>query len=114
MLRLARWTAKPRVQAWFNAVCTIIWLMMLPITLSFPFFRTSILWLAFISAWALFATHLGAWIAALVNVRAESLQGHAVAAADNHQDIHVKLDHIIQHSPKMPPLPNEDSRTADQ
>lgn len=73
MRRLGLWVAKPNVQAWFNGVMTALWLMMLPITLMFPLFRTSILWLAFISAWALFATHLGAWIAALVNVKAERI-----------------------------------------
>lgn len=65
--------AKPTVQTWFNGIATALWLVMMPVTLMCAFFRTSILWLAFISAWALFATHLGAWIAALVNVKAERI-----------------------------------------
>ena len=73
MKKLAHWLAKPKIQSAFNGWMTILWLIMLPVTLIFPIFRSSILWVAFISAWALFATHLGAWIAALVNVKAERI-----------------------------------------
>lgn len=69
----ALWLAKPKVQTWFNGALTVLWLVMMPVTLVIPVFRTSVLWIAFISAWALFATHLGAWIAALVNVKAERI-----------------------------------------
>lgn len=105
MIHLGQWTAKPKVQTYFNGTLTVVWLGMLPITLAFPFFRTSILWIAFISAWALFATHLGAWIAALVNVRAEKLEGHVDRAAGHRVDLHEKLDHIIEYSPDIPPMP---------
>ena len=71
--KLALWLAKPGVQAKFNGWMTIIWLVMLPITLMFTKSFSTVLWVAFISAWALFATHLGAWIAALVNVKAERI-----------------------------------------
>jgi hypothetical protein len=72
-MRFALWVASPRVQTWFNGAFTVVWLVMMPVTLLIPTFRTSVLWIAFISAWALFATHLGAWIAALVNVKAERI-----------------------------------------
>jgi hypothetical protein len=72
-MRALLWLANPRVQTWFNAILTVVWLVMLPITLIFigPF--STVLWVSFISSWALFATHLGAWIAALVNVKAERI-----------------------------------------
>lgn len=60
----------------------------LPITLLFigPF--STVLWVSFISSWALFATHLGAWIAALVNVRAERIED----TSEDHATI--VLDHL--------------------
>lgn len=72
-MKIAAWLANPRVQTWFNGALTLVWLVMMPITLAFvgPFSR--VLWVSFISSWALFATHLGAWIAALVNVKAERI-----------------------------------------
>jgi hypothetical protein len=88
MGRFATWIAAPRVQMRVNAIATVVWFVMMPVTLAIPIFRTSILWLAFISAWALFATHLGAWVAALAYVRAES--------ADR------KADHVIIHSEDIP------------
>lgn len=95
-MRFIQWLAAPRVQTWFNGAFTVIWLVMMPITLAFigPF--STVLWVSFISAWALFATHLGAWIAALVNVRAERIE---------QQKLHDKLDHIIEHHPDIPPMP---------
>lgn len=71
--RAILWVSNPTVQTWFNGGFTLVWLCMLPITLYFigPF--STVLWVSFISAWALFATHLGAWIAALVNVKAERI-----------------------------------------
>ena len=97
-MRAILWLAKPAVQTWFNGAMTVIWLVMMPITLAFigPF--STVLWVSFISAWALFATHLGAWIAALVNVKAERIERGKVNA---------KLDHIIRHHPSIPPLPDE-------
>lgn len=107
------WLAKPGVQTWFNGIMTVIWLVMLPITLLFigPF--STVLWVSFISAWALFATHLGAWIAALVNVKAariddrteESLRFERIEAADEKRDsilaallaAQVKHDAILAH-----------------
>lgn len=80
-MRVVQWLAKPRVQTWFNGAFTVVWLVMMPVTLMIPVFRTSVLWIAFISAWALFATHLGAWIAALVNVKAERIDDRSAEAA---------------------------------
>ena len=78
-MRALLWLAKPRVQTWFNGALTLVWLVMLPVTLVFigPF--STVLWVSFISAWALFATHLGAWIAALVNVKAERITNRTEA-----------------------------------
>ena len=97
MRRVVAFVASPRAQTWFNGGFTLIWLVMMPITLAFigPF--STVLWVSFISAWALFATHLGAWIAALVNVKADRL---------DRAQVHTKLDHIIQHHPDIPPMEN--------
>jgi len=92
--RWVLWLAKPKVQTQFNGAMTVIWLVMMPITLLFigPF--STVLWVSFISAWALFATHLGAWIAALVNVKAERIDDRTedalhfdrIEAADTKRD----------------------------
>lgn len=49
-----------------------VWTIFLALTPFIPSLR-SFLWLTELSVWALFATHLGAWIAALVNVKAERI-----------------------------------------
>ena len=73
--RAIYWSSKPRVQVWFNGVFTLVWALMLPVTYIYAHsFISTVLWVSFISCWALFATHLGAWIAAMVNVRAEEIQ----------------------------------------
>ena len=65
--------ANPRGQVWFNGLLMAVWLAMIPVTLLVPWFQKNILYVALLSVWALFATHLGAWIAALVNVKAERI-----------------------------------------
>jgi hypothetical protein len=93
----------PRVQVWFNGFWTVFWLIMMCLTPVFAHtLYAAVVWVSFISAWALFATHLGAWIAALVNVRAEDLQGHAETVNERHDEMHAKLDHIIRHSEDIP------------
>jgi hypothetical protein len=67
----------------------LAWCVFLPITMLVPSLRDSVLWVAELSIWALVATHLGAWIAALVNVRAEDIQ-HV-------QESGVTLDHLNEH-----------------
>jgi len=97
-MKAVLWLANPKVQTWFNGAFTVVWLLMLPITFVIPVFRTSVLWVAFISAWALFATHLGAWIAALVNVKAQRIddrteEGHHFARIEAAEDrIMARLD----------------------
>lgn len=102
MLRIARALANPRFQVWFNGLLMAVWTAVLFATPFAPTLQHSLLWLTEISLWALVATHLGAWIAALVNVRAEALQGHAAGAVDRHDEVQRRLDHIIKHSPKIP------------
>ena len=65
--------ANPRGQVIFNGVLCVVWLSMIPVTLLVPWFQKNILYVALLSVWALFATHLGAWIAALVNVKASRI-----------------------------------------
>ena len=77
MRRVISWfleLANPRVQVWFNGLMTLLWLIMMCLTPVFAHnLYAAVVWVSFISAWALFATHLGAWIAALVNVKAERI-----------------------------------------
>ena len=72
-LHALEWVAEPRVQVWFNGAMTLVWLVMMCCTPLFESLYAQVIWVSFISAWALFATHLGAWIAALVNVKAERI-----------------------------------------
>ena len=74
MTRLAAWLAAPRTQVRLNGVMIVIWFVSMPVAIAVPTLRTSILFVALVSLWANMATHLGAWIAALVNVRAENLE----------------------------------------
>jgi hypothetical protein len=86
MMRFAAFLAAPRVQVWFNGALTVLWLIALIPTFLISTLRTSILYVALISVWALFATHLGAWIAALVNVKAERI--------DDRSAEHATLGHL--------------------
>ena len=76
-MKLGIWLANPKVQTFFNGAFTLVWLAMMPVTLIFVHQFSTVLWVSFVSAWALFATHLGAWIAALVNVKAERIDNRA-------------------------------------
>lgn len=100
-MRILLWLANPKVQTWFNGAMTLAWLAMLPITFLIPVFRTSVLWIAFISAWALFATHLGAWIAALVNVKAERIDDRTEQGA-HFARIEEAEDRILTAIEKLP------------
>jgi len=86
VMRFAKWFASARVQVWFNGVLMVIWLIAMIPTLVVPVLRTSILYIAEVSIWSLFATHLGAWIAALVNQHAERI--------DDRTAEHATLAHI--------------------
>lgn len=89
VLRGAQWFARPRVQVWFNGSLMVAWCVFLPLTMVLPSLRNSVLWVAELSIWALVATHLGAWIAALVNMRAQDIQQTQMGA--------VTLDHLNEH-----------------
>lgn len=67
------WLANARVQVWFNGFWMAFWFVMMCLTPLFTTLYSEVLWVSFISTWSLFATHLGAWIAALVNVKAERI-----------------------------------------
>ncbi len=74
-MRFARWFAAPKTQVWANGALMFVWFVSMPIAVIIPALRTSILFVALVSLWANLATHLGAWIAALVKVRAQDIQG---------------------------------------
>ena len=95
-VRALIWVAKPKVQTWFNGFWTVFWLVMMCLTPIFVHTLFSAIWfVAFISAWALFATHLGAWIAALVNVKAERITNRTEQGA-HFARIEEAEDKIIQ------------------
>lgn len=73
-LKVLTWVAAPKTQVKFNGLMSVLWLIMVPLTVALASLRTAIFWVAFMSVWANFATHLGGWIAALVNTRAEDIQ----------------------------------------
>lgn len=81
-------TSNPRVQVWFNGTAMVFWFVMMVPVLLVAYFSHSILWIAFISTWSLFATHLGGWISALVNVKAERI--------DDRQEEVAKLSHLCE------------------
>jgi hypothetical protein len=87
-MSLSHRLADPRIQVLFNGIAAAVWFVMVPITLVVPALRNAILYVALMSVWANFATHLGGWISALVNVRAERIDG---ARTDS-----VRLEHIEQ------------------
>ena len=80
MRRVANWLANPRTQVWFNGLCMVMWFLMVPVTLFVPALRTAILYVALMSVWANFATHLGGWISSLVNARAERVEANTEQA----------------------------------
>lgn len=57
----------PKIQARFHAAVTILWLVMIPVSV-FTGLKQSVPFLVFLSLWALVAGHWSAWQAA----RAES------------------------------------------
>jgi hypothetical protein len=67
------WIANARVQVWFNGFWMVFWLVAMFLTPLFHSLYSEVIWVTFISTWSLFATHLGAWISALVNVKAERI-----------------------------------------
>jgi len=83
--------ADPRVQLRFWATWTLIWVVLLPITLVTSL-KSSLEWVVFMSLFANAASCGTAAVAALAYVRADS--------ADR------KADHVIYHSPDVPPLPD--------
>lgn len=87
-VRVAEWLANPRTQVRFNGACMVLWFVMVPVTLLTPELRTAILYVALMSVWANFATHLGGWISALVNVR--------TARVESRTDEMASLQHIEQ------------------
>lgn len=72
-LKMAEWVSNGRVQVWFNGFWMVFWFIAMLATPLFHTLYSEVIWVTFISTWSLFATHLGAWIAALVNVKAERI-----------------------------------------
>lgn len=106
------WFARADVQLWFNGGLMSVWAVMIPIVLLLAdSLGKSILFLTFLSVWALFATHLGAWVAALVNVKAARIEEHASVMPEHAEELHAKVDHLITHL-EVPPLPPSQEKPA--
>lgn len=63
MKRLFEKFLDPKIQVWFHGVMTIMWLLLIPISM-FTSLKFSIMWLVLMSAWANFASHFAGWEAA--------------------------------------------------
>ena len=73
--------AKPRGQVWFNGALMVAFAAFMPYAYLHPRLGGSVAFVTQLSLWALVATHLGAWISALVNVRAERIDNRTEANA---------------------------------
>lgn len=80
---MLRWFTQPQVQLKFWAIWTVVWTLLIPVTLASGL-RDSLEWVTFMSLFANAASCGTATVAALAYVRAES--------ADR------KADHVIEHS----------------
>lgn len=90
--------SEPRVQLRFWAAWTMVWLFLDPVTM-FTGLRSSVPWLEEMSLFANIASCGTAAVAALAYVRA--------ASADQ------KADHVIDHSPHIPPFSATIERKGD-
>jgi hypothetical protein len=70
--RLADETNRPVAIRRMNGWAAIVSLILIAPTVFW--LQDSILWVAFLSIWALFATHYGTWLTARVEVRQEQVQ----------------------------------------
>ena len=99
-MRAVEFLADPKVQVWFNGSMTVLWLLMMLATPLFESLYAKVIWVSFISAWALFATHLGAWISALVNVKAERIDdrteegNHLLKIEETEERLLVKMGEV--------------------
>ena len=99
-MRAVEFLADPKVQVWFNGSMTVLWLLMMCATPLFESLYAKVIWVSFISAWALFATHLGAWISALVNVKAERIDdrteegNHLLKIEETEERLLVKMGEV--------------------
>lgn len=85
------WLQRPSVQVRLWSVFTIVWIVMTPVTLVTALAH-SIPWLNFLSLFANTASCGTAAVAALAY--------HRAANADQ------KADHVIEHSPHIPAIPD--------
>lgn len=75
--------ASPVVMRRFNGYATVVWIVMIPISL-WQHWLSSVTYVAVLSIWALVASHLSGWQTAMVAV-------HQVGDADV-QDVMDKMD----------------------
>ena len=100
--------AKPRGQVWFNGALMVAFAAFMPYAYLHPRLGGSVAFVTQLSLWALVATHLGAWISALVNVRAERIDNRTEANAhfarieEAEQNILAACDRILDAVTEVP------------
>lgn len=95
---LCNWFTSGRTQIWAWGIWTVIWVVLMPITLVTAL-KVSLEWVVFMSLFANCASTGTAWVAAM---------GYQRSRKVDEANMHEKLDHIIKHSPDIPPLASED------
>jgi hypothetical protein len=65
MRRAAEFLARPVVQRRLNGWATVLWILMIPVSLVLHWL-SSVTYVAALSIWALVSGHLGAWVSARV------------------------------------------------
>jgi hypothetical protein len=92
--------AEPRVQIWIWGIWTVVWVVLMPITLVTTL-KVSLEWVVFMSLFANCASTATAWVAALGYLRSRAVHEATLDArldslGDSHADLHAKLDVIME------------------
>lgn len=62
-MKVPKWFKDPKKAANFHAIATVVWMLMIPISVFTPL-KGSVPFLVFLSLWALVGAHWSAWQAA--------------------------------------------------
>jgi hypothetical protein len=94
--RFAAWVGLPKVQLRLWGFWTLTWIVLMPVVM-LSALNHSVPWLNWESLFANAASCGTAWVAALAYTRARSVDD---------ANLHAKLDHVIEHHPDIPPMPD--------
>lgn len=94
MNRFVHWFIAPKTQIWAWGIWTLVWLVLMPITLSSGL-KTSLEWVVFMSLFANCASTGTAWVAAMSYGRSKSVADERLN--DKLDTIHQNQVKIIKH-----------------